>query len=281
MTNVAGFESFFAAAISIESALGDVSTNLQTIARWCKQSSAAGAQLCVFPELSVTGFWMSRDVYDVAETVPGPSTDVLLHIAKDYNVTISAGIAELENERVFNTQVVIDPQGYVGKQRKINVCPWESTYYFAGSTLQLLNSTRAPLACAICYDNHFPEIAIFAEQVGARVLIQPYAYGDWSEDWYSEDALSQMEYRVRCRDAGVFGIGANLSGRSNTGDQFGNWCYIIDPFGNYIARTEAGTAGEHMVLGEINPALYLQRLKEKASKYRRPEYSVGLKTLNQ
>jgi len=65
------------AAVASSSRVGEIQTNLENIRQWSAKAKEQGAELVVFPELSVTGFWLHRDAHRYAQPVPGPATDTL------------------------------------------------------------------------------------------------------------------------------------------------------------------------------------------------------------
>src|ERR1051325_9102450 len=100
----------------MNSLLGETQRNLATVAEWCEQAAAEKAELVVFPELVVHGH-CAPNTWEVAEPVPdGPSVRRLVELAHQYRITLSVGMAEKERDVVYNTQVLVGPNGYIGKQ---------------------------------------------------------------------------------------------------------------------------------------------------------------------
>src|SRR5438034_8200191 len=114
-------ETIRVAAVSMNSLLGQSQRNLATIAQWCEKAAVAKAELVVFPELVVHGH-CTPNTWELAEPVPeGPSVRSLAEIARRHRVFLSAGLSEKDRDIVFNTQVLVGPEGYVGKQRKLHL----------------------------------------------------------------------------------------------------------------------------------------------------------------
>src|SRR5204862_7781580 len=110
-------QSFRIAAVSMDGRLGEQQAILDAIERYSAQAVQKGAQLVLFPELVVHGH-CTPATWDLAESVPdGPSTRRLCEIAAKKNVVLSVGLSEKERDIAYNTQVLIGPQGYIGKQR--------------------------------------------------------------------------------------------------------------------------------------------------------------------
>ena len=98
--------------------LGEPERVLNHIAGWCERAAAEQANLVLFPELVIHGH-CTPNTWDLAEAVPdGPSTQRLIQLARHYHLFLCAGASEKERDIVYNTQVVVGPEGFIGKQRK-------------------------------------------------------------------------------------------------------------------------------------------------------------------
>jgi predicted amidohydrolase len=112
--------------------LEDKSANLSKYIRWAKKAAAKGADLISFPELALTGYQLTEPgepsvLYDVAETIPGPSVNRLISAAKENNIYIIMGMYEADTEylgMLYNTAVFVGPEGLVGKYRKLTIESW-------------------------------------------------------------------------------------------------------------------------------------------------------------
>src|SRR5512135_1076322 len=125
-------QSIRVAAVSVNSELGKPFQVFDAIAAWCGRAKAEGAELVLFPELIVPGH-CTPNTWEIAEPVPeGPSVRTLVSLAQQHGLLLSAGLAEKERDIVYNTQVLVGPQGYIGKQRKIHLSRDEVLYYKGG-----------------------------------------------------------------------------------------------------------------------------------------------------
>ena len=164
------------ALIQMNAPLGKVATNLQAHDRWAREATEAGAQLICFPELSITGHWCAGQVWDAAEAVPdGESCRHLMALAHDLGAYLCFGLAERDRGIAYNTQVVVAPEGYVGKQRKLHLSADEYFHFRMGSEIPVLDLGLCRLGIGICYDNLFPEVARIAAVRGAEVYLMPHA----------------------------------------------------------------------------------------------------------
>ena len=178
------------AAVSMNGRLGEPEAVLSEIADWTAKAVAEGAELIFFPELVVHGH-CTPNTYELAEAVPdGPSTQRLCQIAREYNVVLSAGLSEKENNLVFNTQIVAGPEGYIGKQRKIHPSRDEVLFYKGGREMPVFDIGKCKIGIQICYDKLFPEISRILCLRGAEVLLMPHAARRlmWDETQESQTA---------------------------------------------------------------------------------------------
>src|SRR5271155_3860944 len=148
-----------AAAVSMNGLLGEPHRVLNNIAGWCERAAAEKAELLLFPELVVHGH-CTPNTWAIAEPVPdGPSVQRLIHLARQYRQYLVVGMSEKERDIVYNTQVVVGPEGYIGKQRKLHMSRDESFHYKGGKDINVFDIGKCKIGVVICYDNQFPEIA--------------------------------------------------------------------------------------------------------------------------
>ena len=116
------------AVVSSKSDFCDVEANIEHFERLIKRASGKGARLVCFPELALTSYTTDPAVFRVAERIPGPSTEKLANIAHAHNVYLSVGMAEQDRKRFYISQVIVGPDGYMGKYRKHHLAgPGEQT----------------------------------------------------------------------------------------------------------------------------------------------------------
>src|SRR5205809_549716 len=152
-------KTFRVAAVSMNGFLGEPEKVLGNMAGWCERAAAEKAELVLFPELVVHGH-CTPNTWDLAEPVPdGPSVRRLVQLARHYRLTLCVGLSEKEHDIVYNTQVVVGPDGYLGKQRKIHLSRDEGFLYKGGRDLNVFDVGPCKIGIVICYDNQFPEIA--------------------------------------------------------------------------------------------------------------------------
>ncbi len=162
-----------AALAQLAPSLGDKEKNLKKLE---KAVATAKADLVLAGELYLTGY-MARDAFArLAEPIDGPSVKAALKMARDHGTHIVFGMPEREvgTRRLYNTSVVVQPDGRVASYRKIypaNFGPFEEGLYFArGDGLTLVDTKLGKIGLLICYDCFFPELAKAYALKGADLL---------------------------------------------------------------------------------------------------------------
>src|SRR5215467_8783593 len=127
------------AAVSMNGWLGEPERVLSAIDAWCERAASEKAELVLFPELVVHGH-CTPNTWELAEPVPdGPSVRRLVQLARDYRVVLCVGLSEKERDIVYNTQVVVGPDGYIGKQRKLHLSRDEVFLYKGGRDINVFD----------------------------------------------------------------------------------------------------------------------------------------------
>ena len=106
------------AIVSSHSEFCDPDANLKHFESFIKEAVGKRARLVCFPELALMAYSTEKEILEVAEEIPGPSTEKLEAIARSHDVYLSVGMAEKAGEKYHIAQAVIGPGGYVGKYRK-------------------------------------------------------------------------------------------------------------------------------------------------------------------
>jgi predicted amidohydrolase len=260
------------AAVSTRNWIGEPSKSIAGMSKWARRASEDGAELVVFPELGVNGYVHHESVWDLAEPIPGPSTDRLIELAGDLGLTICYGILERDADIVFNTQVLVNGDGIIGKQRKIHMPGPEYLYWRAGSEVRVFDLEKIKVGIMICYDSLFSELARTLYFKGAEVLIMPFAYNTGPRSRFPEDEITGLCYRTTCYLNGCYGIVCNNAGNrrkskwESKGARFPGWAGVFGPQGDVVAFTREPGNGEAMSVTTLDP----EKLKER----RRSTYFV-------
>jgi predicted amidohydrolase len=279
------------AAVSINGFLGEPDRVLNAIDAWCGEVAAEGVELVLFPELVIHGH-CTPNTWALAEPVPdGPSVRRLEEIARRRRLVICAGMSEKERDIVFNTQVLVGPQGYIGKQRKLHLSRDEVFYYKGGREIPVFDVGPCKVGIIICYDNQFPEVARVLALRGAEVLLMPHAgrFKLWDETPESEAAARRYshgflkKYALRARENACFAMLADQAGRAGYVDLWprdsenqphhAGAALIWGPDGELIAATQEERIREERIVATLDAAL-LARERSLANymlRTRRPE----------
>lgn len=216
-------ESFKVAAVSMNSPFDQLEWVFDEVTEYCRQAADQGVRLMAFPELLVHSH-CKPNTWELAESVPdGPSTHRLIEIAREFGLVLSVGISEKENDIVYNTQMLVGPDGYIGKQRKIHMSRDETLFYKGGRDIVVHDLGFCRVGTIICYDNTFPEVSRILALKGADVLLMPHAarIKMWQDTPESMAAARNhtheffiSSYAMRARENACFAVLANMAGRA-------------------------------------------------------------------
>ena len=284
------------AAVSINGFLGETERVLKAIDAWCERAAAEKAELVLFPELVIHGH-CTPNTWELAEPVPdGPSVARLVQIAARHRLVLCAGMSEKERDIVFNTQVLVGPNGYIGKQRKLHLSRDEVFYYKGGREITVFDVGPCKIGIVICYDNQFPEVARVLALRGAEVILMPHAgrFKLWDDSpeseararRYSHDFLKK--YALRARENACFAMLTDQVGRAG---QVALWpadsenqphhagaALIWGPDGELLASTQEERIREEMIVATLDAALLAREraLANYMLRTRRPELFAEL-----
>jgi N-carbamoylputrescine amidase len=255
----------------------DPEANLSIAVDRIRQAASQGANIVCLPELFRAQYFCQREdlhLFDLAEPIPGPSTEALSAIARETGVAIIASLFERRAAGLYhNTAVTLDATGAIaGVYRKMHIPDdplYYEKYYFAPGDLGFhATETRfGRIGTLVCWDQWYPEGARITALQGAEVLFYPTAIG-WHPAEKDEFGTAQYEawqtmQRAHAIANGVYVAAANRVGHEQ-GDVLGNratgpglefWggSFIADPFGRIIAR--AAHDAEEILIAEVDLAL--------------------------
>jgi len=291
-----------AASVQFEHVAGDKAANLATIESFVTRAATDKVELIVFPECCITGYWFLRELgraelEALAEPVfDGPSSRALMALARQYKMTIGAGLVEIADDgRMYNTYVVAMPNGEFRRHRKIHC--FISAHLSSGSEYTVF---EAPQGCRTavltCYDNNLGENVRIVALQGAEVLLAPHQTGGcvtpsphcmgridrslWDHRERDPQAI-EAELRgpkgrqwlmtwlpARAHDNGLFLLFSNGVGVDGEEIRTGN-ATILDPYGRVLAET--WKAGDDMIVADLKAALRDNCTGVRWIKTRRPE----------
>jgi N-carbamoylputrescine amidase len=219
------------------------------------RAASAGAGLIVFPELSFLPFLPQHPAgpgyRDWAETVPGPTTELISRKAAERRVVVIFNLLEIHDGKTYDSSPVIDSDGrLVGVNRMVHVMEapgfHEKGYYHPGDLgAGVFETAAGRIGVAICYDRHFPEYMRALALKGAELVVTPQAgaKGEWPA------GLFEAELQVAAFQNGYFCALANRVGKEEV-VEFDGGSFVVDPSGQVIARAEKEI--EDILLAEID-----------------------------
>ncbi len=164
------------ACLQMEPRVGEKDRNLARSLEMIGEAADAGASLVVLPELCDSGyvFGTREEARGLAEEIPGPSCRAWADAAARHGMHIVAGIAEREGRALYNSAVVVGPQGVIGTYRKNHLWAAENLFFEPGNLgVPVFHTDIGRIAVAICYDIWFPEVFRLAAIQGADILCVP------------------------------------------------------------------------------------------------------------
>jgi predicted amidohydrolase len=235
--------------------VGDVKGNLDQAESLVAQAARARCDLLCFPELFTTGFVPER-FQELAEPIPGPSTERLGSMARHAGLFLVAGLLEKDPStgHLHNAAVLLSPAGtLLARYRKVFLYLGERDLLVPGNEPCVCDVGFCKLALTICYDFVFAEYVHLLVQRGAQLLVHPTAWltTDACESWH----CNPMSYRAigmtRALENTVFFMSANLSGNYDAAGSLRavGQSAVIAPWGEILA--EAG-AGRGVAAGEVD-----------------------------
>ena len=290
------------ASVQFEHVPSDKEANLDKIRKFVPQAAAEKAEIVIFPECCITGYWhlrhLNREQLDeLAEPVfHGPSSQELMRLSREHGLTIGAGLIEVADDgALYNTFVVAMPNGEFQRHRKLHAFINENVA--SGSEYTVFDTPQGwRVGVLICYDNNLVENVRIAALMGADIIMMPHQTGGcaspdpntmglvdralWDNRENDPEAI-EAELKgpkgrgwlmrwlpARAYDNGVFVMFSNGVGVDDDEIRTGN-AMIIDPYGRILAET--WRAGDDIVVADLDPELFRRNTGRRFISVRRPE----------
>ncbi|MDE0145807.1 MAG: carbon-nitrogen hydrolase [Nitrospira sp.] len=243
--------------------------NLGSAIAKVEEAARSGAKVVCLPELFRSQYFCQTEdpaLFDLAEPVPGPSTEALGQVAGQLNVVLIVPVFERRTAGLYhNSVVVIDSDGSMaGFYRKMHVpddpAYYEKFYFTPGDRgFQAIQTSAGKIGTLICWDQWYPEAARLTTLQGAGMLFYPTAIG-WHpsekvREGESQRSAWQTIQRSHAIANGVFvaavnRVGHETPGASGDGIEFWGSSFVCDPFGTVLA--EASIDKEEILLAEVD-----------------------------
>jgi predicted amidohydrolase len=231
------------------------------------EAAAAGAELVVFPEISLQGyprdltsFYPERikDAYDSAESIPdGAHVRLIVDHAKELGIHAIFGMHETGGSPgvIYNTMVLTGPDGYIGSYRKVHVGITEQLTWRNGDDWPVFDTAIGRIGMLICYDTMWPESTRELMLRGADILVMstawPMVTGEQDPETNIWSQLYQLYDRARAAENTRWFVSSNFAGDFG-GCTFLGLSQIIDPLGRVVATTGPLTPG--LAVAEVDIA---------------------------
>jgi len=229
------------------SCTADKQQNLQKAVEKVREAAGQGAQIVCLQELFTSLYFCDEENYDnfqLAEAIPGPSTDELSKLAAELGVVIIASLFEKRTQGLYhNTTAILDADGtYLGKYRKMHIPDdpgfYEKFYFTPGDLGYKVFKTKfATIGVLICWDQWYPEAARITALMGAEILFYPTAIGwastqdvDTNTEQYNAWQTIQRSHAIA---NGVHVVSVNRVGEE-VGLKFWGGSFVSNPFGKVI-----------------------------------------------
>ena len=231
-------EKFKIALAQFPCKIGNKKYNIDKMAKHIKQVKKQKANIIIFPEMSLTGYTTRDLTYELAEEIPGLSTEKIEKIAKKEKLYIIYGMPEHSEKGkaiLYNTAVLIGPEGYIGKYRKMHLPTHsvfeEKRYFRLGYKTPIFETNIGKLGIIICYDIFFPETTRALRLQGAKFIICISASPAVRKEFFETLTVA------RAIENTCFLAYVNLVGIEN-GLQFWGGSRLIGPNGHIVTQSK-------------------------------------------
>jgi len=232
------------AIVQMRVEMGHREANLDRALAGIAEAAGAGADVVVLPECPYLG-WLSDQVAEQAEPVPGTISRALAEAARSHGIVVCSGLTEQAGDDFYNAAVLFDRMGrLLLKHRKINELEVGLNIYRRGRELRVADTELGLIGVNICADNWVPYIDQTLYAMGARLVLSPCA---WACDVGKEQPNSRSirdRFRKRTTESGIYLVGANSVGELTQGPWKGRVLH-----GRSLVY---GPGGREILLGAIN-----------------------------
>lgn len=258
----------------------NIRENIEKLKNNIKQLAAQGAELVVLQELHNSLYFCQTEetsVFDLAETIPGPSTEEFGALVKELGIVLVLSLFEKRAAGLYhNTAVVIEKDGSIaGKYRKMHIpddpAYYEKFYFTPGDLgFKPIETSLGKLGVLVCWDQWYPEAARLMAMAGAEILIYPTAIGWESTDTQDEKdrqlgawVISQRGHAVanglNVISVNRIGHEPDPSGQTN-GIQFWGNSFVAGPQGEILWQADNKSETTHIVEVDLKRSEDVRRI---------------------
>jgi predicted amidohydrolase len=217
--------------------VNDIEANLAAAADWADRAAAAGVELLLFPELSLTGY-ASGEPPVMPITAGHPACRRMTELAAGRGIILAAGFAWRENGARYLAHGLWLPDGTAHIYKKTHLGQRERREYAAGDQLSVFALPKVTVGIQLCLEQHFPEITQTLVLKGAQLILCPHATprlnaAERRESWH-------ISLRARAYDNCVYVLAANQMGDNGQGTTYHGGALLVGPAGQVAAEDFSG-----------------------------------------
>jgi predicted amidohydrolase len=259
-------ETWTVAGVQMDCRLGDTAANLRQVTRKLHEAAARGARLVVFPECILTGYGFANrsEALSVAQSLPGPATEILAEACARLGVWVVVGLLESTSEgKLFNSSALVGPSGFAAGYRKLHLpCLGADRFTDPGDrplTVHDIGGLRVGMT--ICFDGSFPETARILTLLGADLIVLP---TNWATN---ARKMAELVSAARAWENHVYFLAVN-----RVGDEAGHHYIGLSSAADYLGNIQhfAREDVEETFTLEVDPAA----AREKRVVVCRGEYEI-------
>lgn len=250
----------------------DVDRNLAATIDDINKAAENGAQLIVLPELHRSLYFCQTESlqhFDLAESIPGPTTEALSEVARENNVVIVASIFERRTKGIYhNTAVVLESNGEIaGIYRKMHIPDdpgYYEKYYFTPGDLgfKAIDTSVGKIGVLVCWDQWYPEAARLTALAGADLIVIPTAIG-WDPADDEEEQQRQRDAWITIQRAHAIANGVPLASCNRTGFEedssqqtkgieFWGSSFVVGPQGEFLLECSKDASEPAVVVIDLD-----------------------------
>jgi len=245
------------ACAQFEPIIGEIEQNREKTIEFLERAASEGADLVVLPELANSGYVFNsrEEARNAAEPIPeGETAKQWISVASENELYIVGGYAEQDGGSLYNSAVLVGPDGYIGTHRKLHLWNEEKLWFEPGNQIEVFSTDIGRIGMQICYDQWFPELTRVQARKGADIIAEPTNWVPINETERSgqlgSDDLARANY-LAVANAHMNAVWFACADRIGTerGQPFLGRSLIVDPAGNTVAGP-ASQRDEELLLAE-------------------------------
>lgn len=246
--------------VQFEPKVGKLNENREKSVRCIEEAISDGGDFIVLPELANSGYVFNsrQEAYSLAESIPdGKTAQQWSQLAQENDVYIVGGYAEKADNKLFNSAILIGPEGYIGTQRKLHLWNEEKLWFEPGNDIKVFETKIGRIGIQICYDQWFPELSRIQAMKGADIIAEPTNWVPINE--YEQSGQLGADELARANNLAISNAHVNTvwfvcADRvgSERGQPFLGRSLIVDPAGNPIAGPASQENEERLLVENCN-----------------------------